>query len=1255
MIVGEAVVGAAAIEIYPLTTGFDTRLRDQTKSGLDQVGKDAEKAGETAGANLRKGVGKETGKLGDDLEQHGKAGGERLSQGLSKGVSGLSNILGNLGVPLSGFGGGLDKAGNKVDSLGTKSHGLTGALSTLGGATLLTATAGVLGFGAAGVVAAGKYETATATIASNANISVGAAKKISDAFLGTMGTTIFSAQQIAGAYGQVAGQLGAVVGHALNAGEASKVMASAMDLAEATGSELNATTASLAKTMQAYHLGVGEASGASDILFNTQRVTGLSTEALTQALTRVKGKLGDLAPSLGESAGLLSGLAKEGVTGRTSISALSGAFTTLVGGGKPAKEMAQQLGVSIFDSSGRFVGMKSVIEQLSPKLHGLTEESQLQATKALFGASANKQMLDIVLKGPQAFQEEAAQVSKAGAAKEAAAKQAHALGHEVDLLKATATDLAIKFGNILIPILTKLGRGLAESIGWLGKHKAATEALAAVITTILGAAIGAFVAEKATALIGATKNMISSFALLAARVTGTAGVVEGENAAMTASTEAAAGAIDAALIGTGIGAALVALGIAAYELQGHWDEVMVALEKATETAANFIIEALNKVKEVVEDTSSLGLIPLLQETGVINGPVVGNLGKLTGESGMSPAQEKKEAERARVEGTPLEGGSKSATQGGIMAYFMSKLHLTAAQAAGIIGNIEQESSTNPNAPGGGLFQDIGGRASSGKGSVLQQIEAAARELLGPEHGTLAALKKAKTPEEAARIFSQGFERPGKPELHNREEYARDAYTAHPQHEAALNKNTAAIEHHTQAITGTGVLAEPTKAASKKAGVGTHKTAAGEAYADPFANATGLTRGRTDQGVDFGFSGALGAIGAGTVARIIQDPGGFGTELVEKLSAGAHKGQYVYYGLETGATSNTHQGARVRAGQRIATGKGTGGIELGFASGPGGVPITPFGPGASHEHPTAGGEAFSKFLAQVGKGGSRLQIASAEFEKAAKAELAKQTADTKVGQSQLSKIVGAIHSGGVKELTAVVGGAHDKWLAQLEQRLHADHTSALDTLVKKLVAAHTEALAALNKALIKAAEAAKSKELHYQDTVNADIANNAVAAIADSTKVTLDRAAEAGKTGAELVAAQAQTNLDVVKEADDAAVGAAKLAADRAAGSGELAEAQAQQALANTENQAKINEAAAQRTLDLATASASQAQKAAQEAEKQKQETEAKKNETPPATVSSNPTTPAMFIINIDGTGLSSAELVQQLGWELKTGGLPVAH
>ncbi len=95
-----------------------------------------------------------------------------------------------------------------------------------------------------------------------------------------------------------------------------------------------------------------------------------------------------------------------------------------------------------------------------------------------------------------------------------------------------------------------------------------------------------------------------------------------------------------------------------------------------------------------------------------------------------------------------------------------------AQAAGIVGNIQAESSYNPGARNGdmaGLFQWSPARAAAilkGTGidvytaTAMQQFQAAQWELMNPEKNAAAALRSTSTPDGAAITFDNGFERSG---------------------------------------------------------------------------------------------------------------------------------------------------------------------------------------------------------------------------------------------------------------------------------------------------------------------------------------------------------------------------------------------------------------------------------------------------------------------------------------------------------------
>ena len=184
-------------------------------------------------------------------------------------------------------------------------------------------------------------------------------------------------------------------------------------------------------------------------------------------------------------------------------------------------------------------------------------------------------------------------------------------------------------------------------------------------------------------------------------------------------------------------------------------------------------------------------IPTEKLIHIADKPLIADLKKLIR---VTPYEETR-AEPATGERkvTPIAGllgeGGEPATQA--MDFFQSK-GWTKEQAAGIVGNLAHES--------GGLKPEIVGDSGKSLGlaqwnaerrqglmayaatkgetapSFQTQLEYVQRELETSESAAANALAKAKTPAEAAQVFSEQFERPGVPMLERRVALAESAYS-----------------------------------------------------------------------------------------------------------------------------------------------------------------------------------------------------------------------------------------------------------------------------------------------------------------------------------------------------------------------------------------------------------------------------------------------------------------------------------------------
>jgi hypothetical protein len=334
-------------------------LRDGVKDGAHGLESDLADVGSLGGQNLRRGVTNETAKLSEDVAKDGEKAGEGLTRGMGGGLSKLANLISNTGLPLGSLSSGLEKAGKAADEAGEHSSGLAGTLEHLGGVALIGVAGAAAVVGAGAVDMGEKMQSADAAIAAASGSTVASAAKVGDAFLTTAGKSEFSGQAQAKAFAGVAGQLKSTEGHALDAGQAMSVMTAAGDLATAKQIDLGDATSTVAGVMQAFQLKTRDAAHVSDVLYTASSATGQSVDALGGSLEKVRSKLGDTAGSVGDLAGLLVDMTDQGITGRAAMSGLNSGMNTL-----------QKTSTGVITATN---DQKAAFDQMSPSLQKLAD------------------------------------------------------------------------------------------------------------------------------------------------------------------------------------------------------------------------------------------------------------------------------------------------------------------------------------------------------------------------------------------------------------------------------------------------------------------------------------------------------------------------------------------------------------------------------------------------------------------------------------------------------------------------------------------------------------------------------------------------------------------------------------------------------------------------------------------------------------------------------------------------------------------
>ncbi len=483
-----------------------------------------------------------------------------------------------------------------------------GGMSTIGKAGI----AGIAVVAIAAVDLGAKYQALTTNIAAYGGISVKAAGDITNAFLGTAGSTIYSGKQIATAYGGVVGQLTAVQGHALDSKEAMQVMGAAMDLAEGSGESLGSATSALSNILQTYHEKSNDAVSASDALFSTAKDTGTSITAVANSVKQAHTQLGALTPPLQQTGALMVDMVEQGMNGSRALRSLGSSLNSLM---KPSENVIndQQNLKTTFDElppslqklatqvekgtisskdlstatqglsttqadlfshftaantavssatlklkesgdsalfvNGKFVGLGSAIGILHNQVAGLSPQAQLaRLAQDGLGSSAAK-LLPIIDAGSKAWDKASSEVGKAGAAHEAAAKQSQTLDHQLETLKSSTEDEVTALGVKLIPVVTEVAKIFVDFTNFLMHNKEILIALGVIVGGIVVMALYAMAVAAADAAIAFIGLTAPALAIIAA-------------------------------------IALVAA--AAYELYEHWGTVWGGIKKVAEDVWHFL-------------------------------------------------------------------------------------------------------------------------------------------------------------------------------------------------------------------------------------------------------------------------------------------------------------------------------------------------------------------------------------------------------------------------------------------------------------------------------------------------------------------------------------------------------------------------------------------------------------------------------------------------------------------------------------------
>lgn len=251
---------------------------------------------------------------------------------------------------------------------------------------------------------------------------------------------------------------GLSVDEAMKAAKGTLQLAAAAQVDGATAAEIQSSA------LNAFGLQAGEAGRVADVLANTANAAAGSITDVGYSLKYVAPVAAALKVSIEDTAAAIGLLANQGVKGEQAGTSLRGILASLSSPSKEAKKGLDALGVSVFDTSGKFIGLRAFTDQLSQAKKRLTDQEFAAAASTAFGNEGLTAANALAAEGAAGFDQMATAVARQGGAAEVAAAKTKGLGGAIEGFNSQVETASIGIYEAIAPPLERGVRAAASFV-----------------------------------------------------------------------------------------------------------------------------------------------------------------------------------------------------------------------------------------------------------------------------------------------------------------------------------------------------------------------------------------------------------------------------------------------------------------------------------------------------------------------------------------------------------------------------------------------------------------------------------------------------------------------------------------------------------------------------------------------------------------------------------------------------------------------
>lgn len=294
----------------------------------------------------------------------------------------LGTARGRIIIDASGVNAGIAGAerqfNNSITRMGQGMQRFGGVISGIG-SNLTLLTAPLIGFGIAGIRAAGNFEDAMVAIEARTGATAEVMESVRQKALQLGADTKFSSQQAADAFLQL-------LTAGLSVNEAMATLPNVLDAAAAGNLDLGASADIVTNVMSSFGL---VAEDTTRIVETMSRAAASSPADMLQIGTALQA-VGGIAKTFGlemeDTAAILAIFAQSGIRGTQASTQLRSVLRNMTADTEPTTQAWEDLGVELFDVEGNMRDLDVVLQEMNASLATKTQQEQIAILGQLGGA-----------------------------------------------------------------------------------------------------------------------------------------------------------------------------------------------------------------------------------------------------------------------------------------------------------------------------------------------------------------------------------------------------------------------------------------------------------------------------------------------------------------------------------------------------------------------------------------------------------------------------------------------------------------------------------------------------------------------------------------------------------------------------------------------------------------------------------------------------------------------------------------------------